>query len=76
MKKFIIDRIEEDFAVCECEDLSHISIPLESFSFEVKEGMSVTLGENGEYIRDENNEAEMRRKIIELQNKLKNKSNE
>lgn len=74
MKKFTVDRVEEDFAVCECEDLSHVSIPVNNFPFEVKEGMVIRLGENGIYERDEDEEAQMRSKIIALRNKLRNKS--
>lgn len=74
MKKFIIDRIEEGYAVCECEDLSHISIPVSSVSFDVREGMIICLQADGTYVRDENEEDEMRNKIIALQNKIRNKS--
>lgn len=70
MKKFSVDRIEEEFAVCECEDLSHISVPLRNIPFEVKEGMIITLGDDGEYSRDEDEEALMRKKILSLQHKI------
>ena len=73
MKKFSVDRIEEGFAVCECEDLSHISVPVSSFPFEVREGMIIILNNDGSYTRDENEEEEMRRKIFEIQNRLMNK---
>ena len=53
MKKFTVDRIEEGFAVCECEDLSHISVPVESFPFEIKEGMMIRLLSDGTYERAE-----------------------
>lgn len=76
MKKLTIDRIEEDFAVCECEDLSHIAIPVSCFPFDVKEGMAVIMNNDGSYTRDESEEDEMRKKIIALQNKLRNKTEE
>ncbi len=76
MKKLSIDRIEGNFAVCECEDLSHISVSLDCFGFEVKEGMIVFLHDDGTYERAREEEDDMRRKIAELQNKLRAKSGE
>lgn len=73
MKNFTVDRIEEGFAVCECEDLSYISVPVENFPFEIKEGMMIRLLSDGTYERAEDEEAQMREKIIALQNRLKNK---
>lgn len=73
MKNFTVDRIEEGFAVCECEDLSHISVPVDNFPFEIKEGMMIRLLSDGTYERAEDEETEMRKKIIALQNRLKNK---
>lgn len=73
MKNFTVDRIEEGFAVCECEDLSHISVPVENFPFEIKEGIMIRLLSDGTYERAEDEEAQMREKIIALQNRLKNK---
>lgn len=70
MKKFSVDRIEEDFAVCECDDLSHISVPLKNFPFEVNEGMIIVLNDDGKYSRDEDEEAVMRKKILSLQHKI------
>lgn len=75
MTKLTVDRVTEGFAVCECEDLSHISIPVERFPFEVKEGMVISMKDDGTYLRDETLEDEKRRRIIELQNKLRSKQN-
>ena len=73
MKRFSVDRVEENFAVCECEDLSHILIPTASFDFEVKEGMIIYLQSDGTYVKDEAEEAKMREKIAALQKKLAEK---
>lgn len=76
MKKLTVDRIEEGFAVCECEDLSHISIPVESFDFEVREGMIIRISDDGNYKEDTDEETSMKEKIAALQKKLMNKSDE
>lgn len=76
MKKLTVDRIEEGFAVCECEDLSHISISVESFDFEVREGMIIRISDDGKYKEDTDEETSMKEKIAALQKKLMNKSDE
>lgn len=75
MKKFIIDRVEEGFAVCECEDLSHISVPINNFPFEIKEGMTVIL-KNGVYECDADAEKELKSKILALHKKLMSEEDE
>ena len=75
MKKFIIDRVEEGFAVCECEDLSHISVPINNFPFEIKEGMTIIL-KNGVYERDADAEKELKSKILALHKKLMSEEDE
>ena len=74
MKKLTVDRIEGSFAVCECEDLSHINISLSDLPFEVKEGNVLILDDNGNFSLDLNEEETMRQKVIALQNKLKSKN--
>ena len=74
MRKLTVDRIESGFAVCECEDLSHINIPLSDLPFKIKEGNILFLDDDGNYILDLNEEEKMRKRIIELQNKLKSKN--
>ena len=75
MKKLTVDRIEGNFAVCECEDLSHIDIPLSDLSFGVKEGNILIVDDDGNFSLDLSEEEKMRQKIIALQNKLKSKNN-
>ena len=74
MKKLTVDRIEGGFAVCECEDLSHIDISLSDLPFTVKEGNVLILDDDGNFSLDLNEEEKMRQKVIALQNKLKSKN--
>ncbi len=73
MEKLIIDRIEENFAVAEKEDLSHISLPLSYFSFPVNEG-DVILFDGEKYKKDETEKEGRREKLLLMQKKLKEKS--
>ena len=73
MERYIVDRVENNIAVLEKDDLSHIEIQVSEIAFEVKEG-NVLLFENGKFVLDEAYEAERRRKIFEKQkNIFKNK---
>ena len=73
MERYIVDRVENNIAVLEKDDLSHIEIQVSEIGFEVKEG-NVLLFENGKFVLDEAYEAERRRKIFEKQkNIFKNK---
>ena len=73
MERYIVDRVENNIAVLEKDDLSHIEIQVSEIGFEVKEG-NVLLFENGKFVLDEACEAERRRKIFEKQkNIFKNK---
>lgn len=64
----IVDRIEENTAVIEDEDV-RFEVPREALGSDVKEGDVVVL-QNEKYIRDENGTEERRKKIIEMQNNL------
>lgn len=75
MRMLTVDRIESGFAVCECEDLSHINISLSDLPFTVKEGNVLFVDDDGNFILDLNEEEKMRQKVIALQNKLKSKNN-
>lgn len=76
-----IDRIEDNFAVCELSDKSMINVPLDKFNFEICESDVVKLNltyENGnvsniDVISKDDNEKNLRQNIInEKFNKLKN----
>ena len=68
--RLIIDRIEENIAVCEKEDLSHIDIPLPHLPEGTKEGSVILVDENGKYTLDVKQEDERRKKLLEMQKKL------
>ncbi len=73
MEKLIIDRIEENFAVAEKEDFSHISLPVSCFGFSVNEG-DVILFDGEKYKKDETEKEDRREKLLLMQKKLKEKS--
>lgn len=72
MKKLCVDRIIGDIVVCECDDFSRVEIKRTDIPFDIREG-SIILSDGESYYPDETEEEERRRKVIELQNKLKNK---
>ena len=72
MEKLCIDRIVGGIAVCEKEDMSTVEIKVSDIPFEVYEG-SVFSTDGETYFPEETEEAERRRRVIELQNKLRNK---
>lgn len=57
--KYIIDRIEEDFAVCECEDGSFTNIPLSEIGFDIKDGQTL-IKNNGVYTVKKSDSGEAR----------------
>lgn len=72
MEKLIVDRIVGDIAVLEKEDRSHVEAPLTEIGIDIKEG-SVLLFDGDVYTADEESEALRRKKIFEMQQKLKNR---
>lgn len=68
MTKIIVDRIEEDIAICEENDKT-VFIPIASLPQDIKEGDILTLSENG-YIICKKDTDERRKKLFELQNSL------
>ena len=70
MEKLIVDRIVGDIAVLEKEDRSHIEVSVSEIGFDIKEG-SVLLFDGGVYTADEVSEAQRRKKIFEMQQKLR-----
>ena len=73
MEKLIVDRIVGDIAVLEKEDRSHIEVLLSEINLDIKEG-SILLFDGSVYIADEDSEATRRKRIFEMQQKLKNKA--
>lgn len=69
--KLIIDRIEEDLAVCENPETKEMmEIPVKDLPKDIKEG-SVLVFENNEYHLDLDEEAARRKIIREKFNKLR-----
>lgn len=65
--KFIVERINEDFAILEKEDLSHLRVDIECLPENIKEG-SILFSENGSsYEIDTVAELQTRNRIIEKQ---------
>lgn len=74
MEKFIVDRIVGDIAVLEKEDLSHIEIICSDIGFDVFQG-DVILFDGETYSKDLDIAAERRNRLLDMQEKLKKKSN-
>ena len=64
-----VDRIENDTAVCERDDMSVVELALSALPQGTKEG-SVLKVENGIYSLDETEEKRRRKRILEFQNML------
>ena len=69
MEYLSVDRIENDTAVCERDNMSVVELALSSLPQGTKEG-SVLKVENGIYSINENEEKRRRKRILELQNML------
>jgi len=63
MKKYIIDRFEGLFAICENEGKKFINIRIELLPPDAKEGDCLYINENGVYFIDYENTEESRRRI-------------
>ncbi len=72
MEKLIVDRITEGIAVLEKEDKSHIEVTLSNIGVDIKEG-SVLLFDGVGYSADKASEDERRKRIFEMQERLKNR---
>ena len=73
MEKLIVDRIVGDIAVLERDDRSHIEVLLSEIAVDIKEG-SVLLFDGVRYSADEASEEARRKRIFEMQQKLKNRA--
>ena len=72
MEKLIVDRIVGDIAVLEKEDRSHIEVSTDDIGVEIKEG-SILLFDGAMYTADEESEAARRKRLFEMQERLKRK---
>ena len=73
MEKLIVDRIVGDVAVLEKEDRSHLEVALAEIAVDIKEG-SVLLFDGVRYTADVADEAARRKRIFEMQQKLKSRN--
>lgn len=67
--KFIVDRIENNVAVCEVEDGNFKDIPLSELPSEIEEG-TVLVFDDGEYSVDYIAQEERRAKLFALQDSI------
>ncbi len=72
MEKLIVDRIVGDIAVLEKEDRSHVEVSLSEICFDIKEG-SILLFDGVRYTADKVSEDDRRKKLFEMQERLKRK---
>ena len=72
MEKLIVDRIVGDTAVLEKDDRSHIEVSLADIVIDIKEG-SVLIFDGVRYTADEASKDERRKKLFEMQERLKRK---
>lgn len=72
MRKLCVDRIIGDIVICEKEDLTMTEIKRECIPFDIYEGC-ILLTDGESYFQDKSEEVARRERIIQLQNKLKNK---
>ena len=73
MEKLIVDRIVGDVAVLEKEDRSHLEVALAEIAVDIKEG-SILLFDGSVYTADVADEAARRKRIFEMQQKLKSRN--
>ena len=67
---WIVDRIENNIAVLEAKDKTHLDVPLSLFSKGVKEGDVVVLCDDGTYKTDEMKTKARKAKLFEMQEKI------
>jgi hypothetical protein len=70
MKKFIIDRFEGNYAVCEMEDKSYISIPKYKLPLDCREGDCLLQDADDMYQKDMETKTTKEKKIREKMNRL------
>ena len=72
MEKLIVDRIVGCIAVLEKEDRSHIEVSVADIGIDIKEG-SILIFDGLVYTADKESEDIRRKKLFEMQQKLKKK---
>lgn len=70
MKRYIIDRIEENIAVCECENKTMVNFELEKLPKDCKEGECLVEEDNGDIYVDINETKRREERAKKLLDKL------
>ena len=70
MKRYIIDRIEENIAVCECENKTFVNFELEKLPKDCKEGECLVEEDNGDIYVDINETKRREERAKKLLDKL------
>lgn len=70
MKRFIIDRFEGNFAICETEDTSYVSIPKYKLPLNCKEGDCLIIDLGGMYRKDTEAMTAKEKKLRDKMNRL------
>jgi hypothetical protein len=70
MKKFIIDRFEGNYAVCEMEDKSYLSIPKYKLPLDCREGDCLLQDADDMYQKDIEAKTTKEKKIRDKMNRL------
>ena len=70
MKKLIIDRFEGNYAVCEMEDKTTLSIPKYKLPLHCKEGDCLIVDSEGMYQRDTQLQKSREKRILDKMNRL------
>ncbi|MDF2907860.1 MAG: hypothetical protein K0R34_3181 [Herbinix sp.] len=70
MKKFIIDRLEGNYAICETDDSSYVQIPKYKLPLDYKEGDCLIQDSDGMYRKDIEGKTAREKKIRDKMNRL------
>lgn len=70
MKKLIIDRFEEKYAICEMEDKSSVKIPKYKLPLHCKEGDCLVQNSEGMYRKDSETTTNREKRILEKMGRL------
>lgn len=72
MKKLIIDRFEDKYAICELEDKSFVKVPKYKLPLECKEGDCLVQNSEGMYRKDDEATLGREKRILDKMSKLFN----
>lgn len=70
MKYYVIDRFEENLAVCESNDGKFIHLPKSILPPDISEGSVIKETDEGAFVQDIELEEELRQQMLELQKQV------